>query len=258
MILLRAALGFFRRLIGGLALICAILSTVHAQEEPPKIRLRFLFLDETAGAYSIKTTDGYIPLSDTPYAISQPVTVSSKVPLQVFKEKPAQGDDKDSKPKRRKIAVVTIPGEITAALVVLTPVPSEDPARSPPYSISFIDDSPDAFPSKTIRVVNLTPSVTLATLFGTDPVLTEPGASHVVHPVIDTKNRVRTKVAIKTTPDGWEAIYDSILMLHPHERMTCVCVYSPSGMKHTYTALELAQYGNPPPRYVWLTYSDIL
>jgi len=51
-------------------------------------------------------------------------------------------------------------------------------------------------------------------------------------------------------------IQDNVTVIRPSERIMGVLVYSPGGMRHTFSAAEIAEMGPPKPGCFWLTFSD--
>lgn len=222
------------------------------QSKPAK--LRFLFLDESPGAYSIKLGTTYRQISSTPYAISQPFQPSNLIPLEVYKTSATPDPVTGVKP-RIKVASIIPPINTPTALVVLSPQSENtDSKSSPTYQIQFFDNDPKSFPARSLRVLNLGHSQ-MAVQFGAEQAVIEPGASKILQPKTDKYNRAAGKIAV-ATPTEWKLLYNKILIFPPEARLTGVFVYSPSGLRHTYTALELAERGPPPPGHFWLTYSD--
>lgn len=226
-----------------------------SSDAPQPPRLRFLFLDETPGAYSVKTNGAtYRQISSTPYAISQPFIPAGFAPLEIYKTSPIPDPVTGQKP-RVKVATVSLPTNTTASLVVLAPRSSTaDQAVTQSYDVRFFDNDPRAFPPKSLRILNLGHDP-MAAQFGEERALVEPGASRILRPVTDRYHRVVGKIAVSTPPE-WKLLYNKILIIGPEERLTGVFVYSASGLRHTYTALELAENGPPPPGHFWLSYSE--
>ncbi len=245
-------------IIGPWALCIALFSLARAgaAEPPPDVSLRFLFLDETPGAYSLKTGATFRQLSATPYAIGRPVVARPAARLELFKDSPAP-DPLTGKIVRIKVATVTAPADTPSALVVLTPRPAEPGATTAPaYDVAFYNNDPRDFPARSIRILNLGHAA-VATQFGSAQTVTPPGSAQVVQPTPDQRDRVFGKIAVQTAA-GWELLYNRITILRATERVTGVFVYSPSGLRHTYTAQELAERGPPSPGHFWLTYGETL
>jgi hypothetical protein len=241
------------------SVFCLLIVSVRAQtppsEEPKPANLRFLFLDEKPGSYSLKSGQAQRQISYAPYAISTPITVLPKGRLDIY-QTPTLPDPVTGKKEPVKIASLTPPATLTSALVVVTPRPPtpESPVPPPP-DITYFDTSIEAFPAGSIRVINLGRSP-LGTKFDkVAPFLLQPGETRIVSPTPDSKNRVVVKIAV-SEGDAWKLLSNKIAILKPGQRMTGVFVYSPSGLLHTYTAEELAEFGKPKPGHFWLTYTD--
>lgn len=248
--------GRFRAILA-FVLLGTVLSATAVRSAPASevVTLRFLFLDESGGAYSLKSGQGYTELGEQVYAIGPAVTVSAGERPFLYRETPDPAG-KNGQPRREKIAAIVPPAGAASSLVVVTALPPVDAGASPAYSLSYYNNSTEVFPTRSIRILNLG-QVSVAARFSSSEVLATPGSSQIVRPEIDTRNRVRTKAAVQT-PSGWQMLYDSLTIVRPRQRVTCLCVYSPSGMKHTYYPEELAKLGPPPPGHFWLTYTDVL
>jgi hypothetical protein len=224
-------------------------------EEPKPATLRFLFLDEKPGAYSLKSGQAQRQISSAPYAISAPITVVPKGRLDIY-QTPSQPDPVTGKKEPVKIVSLTPPATLTSALVVVTPhAPTPESPVPPPPDITYFDTGTDKFPLGSIRVINLG-RASLGTQFDKTPAfLLQPGETRIVQPNPDAKNRVVVKIAV-SEGDSWKLLSNKIAVLKPGQRMTGVFVYSASGLLHTYTSEELAEFGKPKPGHFWLTYTD--
>lgn len=235
--------------------LCLFVASAFAQQpEPPKpAKLRFLFIDETPGNYALKLPSGFRQVSANPYEISAPYTPADLKPLDIYKTLPAP---ETGIPTPTKIATFTPPANTPSALVIVTPRPAATPDAAPVYQVELIDSNPADFPAGSIRIINRSP-VAMAAQFSDSRVLTPPGQIRVVQPATDSRRRVLFKIAIQVEqPDGWQLIQDSITVIRREERMIGVLVHSPGGMRHTYTAAEIAEMGPPKPGNFWLTFSD--
>lgn len=221
---------------------------------PPK--LRFLFLDETPGAYFVKADKADLQVSANPYEISAPFTPASPGRLELYKAGPAP-DPVTGKTARVKIASFTPPAGTPAAIVVVTPRPPADPASAPVYAVEFIDSNPKDFPPGSLRIINRG-QVAMAAKFGASEAITPAGETRVIQPTIDARHRTFFKIAIQLREDagGWRLLQDSLAIIRPDERMIGILVYSPGGMKHMLTPGELFEFGPPKPGHFWLTCSD--
>jgi hypothetical protein len=226
-----------------------------ASDAPKPATLRFLFLDEKPGSYSLKSGTSHRQISPAPYAISSPIVVPPKGRFDIY-QLPALPDPVTGKKEPVKIASLTPPATLTSALVVVTPRPPT-PASPvpPPPDVAYFDTSTEAFPTGGIRVINLG-RAPLGTKFDKiDPFLLQPGETRIVTPVPDAKNRIVVKIAVSEGV-AWRLLSNKIAVLKPGQRMTGVFVYSASGLLHTYTSEELAEFGKPNPGHFWLTYTD--
>jgi hypothetical protein len=244
-------------LVAGFGLPTAGLRAQTPADAPKPPKLRFLFIDETAGDYALKPGADYRPISGNPYEISAPFVPADFKPLDVYKTltetDPATGQPV---PKRVKIARVTPPTQTTAALVIITPRPPATPGAAPGYQVEVIDSDPKAFPPGSIRIINRSP-VPMAAQFSESRVVTAPGEISLVTPATDARRRTLFKIAIQVQqPAGWVLIHDGVTVIRPTERMVGVLVYSPGGMRHTFTAAEIAEMGPPKPGCFWLSFSD--
>lgn len=246
----------FRLVAFSLLLLLAFLpSSLRAQSDAPKpAQLRFLFLDESAGAYSIKTGTTYKRISAAPYTISPVHTPADFKRLEIYKAS-AQPDPETGQFVQTRITTLTPPANTTSALVIVTPRPATPGSDEPPvYGVEFIDNGPAAFPGGSLRILNRGQTTMAARLAG-EQVAVERGATRVIAPVADERGRLRILVAVQG-PDQWKLIDDNVAIVKPDTRLTGLLVYSPSGMKFRLGPYILAERGDPPPSHVWLTYTD--
>lgn len=223
-------------------------------EAPKPPKLRFLFIDESAGYYSLKLNTAFRQVSANPYEISAPFTPADFKPLDVYKTLP---DPKTGTPRPVKIASFIPPANTPSVLVIITPRAADTPDVAPVYKVELIDSNPTLFPAGSIRIINRSP-VAMAAQFSSSRILTAPGEINLVQPSTDNRRRVLFKIAIQIQQDagGWQLIQDSITVIRAKERMVGILVYSPSGMRHMFTASEIAEMGPPKPGCFWLTFSD--
>jgi hypothetical protein len=243
------------RFLSLLVCVFCLLISVRAQQpdapKPPK--LRFIFIDETPGYYSIKPSTIYRQISANPYEISAPFTPADFKSFDVYK---TLADPVSGQPKPVKIASVTPPADTAAALVIITPRPAADPQTPAVYKVEIIDSDPKTFPAGSLRIINRSP-VPMAAQFGTQNVITPSGEISLIQPVTDARHRTLFKIAIQIqNASGWKLIEDSITVIRPAERMVGILVYSPNGMRHMMSADEIAEMGPPKPGCFWLTFSD--
>lgn len=250
-------LSFTRFLLEGVLFITLSCGIAIAQQpdvpKPPK--LRFLFLDESPGAYFVKSGADDRQVSANPYEISTPFTPVALGRIDLYKENP-EPDPKTGTVQRAKIANFTPPAHTTAALVVVTPRPATDADTPPVYAVELIDSNPTDFPPGSLRIINRG-QVAMAARFGTSDVITPSGETRVIQPTTDARHRSFFKIAIQLQQsDGWELLQDSLVIIRPPERMIGILVYSPGGMKHMLTPGELYEFGPPKPGHFWLTCTD--
>lgn len=217
--------------------------------------LRFLFLDETAGAYSLKLGGDFKRISAAPYTISASYAPTDFKRLDIYKAA-AEPDPKTGRIEQTRIATLNPPAGMSSALVIVTPRPAPPGSAEPPaYAVETIDNGPDAFPVGSIRIINRGQTTMAARLAGRQ-IVTEPSATRIVAPELtDSRGRLRVLVAVQT-PDQWHMIDDSVAIVKPNTRLTGLLVYSPTGMKFRLGPYILAERGDPPPSHVWLTYTD--
>lgn len=241
------------RLLLGLCLLLPLVA--HAQKNgapaaPEPVRIRFVFLDESDGAYAVKTNETWQDLGARPYAISGPVEFFAGAKLELQKLLPDPGTGTSV---RTTILSDKAPAGLTHALAVVTPVPAAaDGSRN--YRVRYYDVAPDKAPLRSIRILNLSP-VPMAARFGDTRLELAPGDQKIATPAFDARNRVRSFVATQSG-GGWKMMFNSFLSLGPDARMTGIVVYSASGMIHTYTPAELAELGKPAPGCFWLSFTD--
>ncbi len=233
---------------------CALAAGTFAQNAPVPPKLRFLFIDETPGHYSLKLATASRQISANPYEISAPYTPTDFRPLDVYKTLP---HPETGVPTPTKIATFTPPENTTSALILITPRPAAVPDTTPVYQVEIIDSNPADFPAGSIRIINRSP-LTMAAQFSDSRILTRPGETSLVQPVTDSRRRILFKIAIQVQQDagGWRLIQDSITVIRPTERMVGILVYSPSGMRHMLTPAEIDEMGPPQPGCFWLAFSD--
>jgi hypothetical protein len=237
-------------------LSCAYSASAQTQSSaPPKpATLRFLFLDETAGAYALKLGENYRQVSSSPYVISPPYIPATLDRMELFKTSSAL-DPKTGAPVRVRVAAFTPPASTTSALVIVTPRPAPAGSAEPPiYDVEFIDSSPSTFPGGSLRILNRGQAAMAARLAG-EQVTAEPGQTRIITPVADERGRLRILVAVQGA-DQWRMIDDNVAIVRPDTRLTGLLVYSPTGMKFRLGPYVLAERGDPPPSHVWLTYTD--
>lgn len=241
-------------IVGHWAFVAGAFAQAPSPDAPKPARLRFLFLDETAGYYSLKPGASFRQVSANPYEISAPYTPADLKPLDVYKTLP---DPKTGISRPVKIATVTPPADTPSALVIITPRPAASPDVAPVYKVELIDSNPSLFPAGSIRIINRSP-VSMAAQFSESRVVTAPGEISLVQPVTDSRRRILFKIAIQVRQDagGWQLIQDSITVIRPKERVVGILVYSPGGMRHMFSADEIAEMGPPKPGCFWLTFSD--
>jgi hypothetical protein len=216
------------------------------------ITLRFLFLEESGGRYVLQTGTGAHHLSSYPYAVSAPVRVPRDQRAEVQQILPPDpADDGEGIPRLLTVATIQPPAAAADALVVLTPgAPGEA------HRVRYHNSAPSVFPASSLRVINLA-SELIAVELGGHMERIPPGETRILPARADHRNRVIARVA-RRGPDDWHLLYNSVLLLRPGERMTGVVVFSPSGMRHTYTEAELLEFGDPPPRHEWVTFTEKL
>lgn len=228
-----------------------------ADQEQIPIDLRFLFLEESFSRFEVTANSDQHSVSSYPYAISPPVAFSTRSGLEVYRS--GQPRDESSEPERTRVARLSPPSEKTSVLAVMAPR-RDMSGNGDPYGVIFYEDDISSFPVRSVRVINLG-KTSIAVALGKEYELLEPGDSKVIFPQPDSKNRIFARVAewdSPAHPEHWNILYDSVMMLRPGERITGVIVHSPSGLRHTYTADEIADFGEPKPGHFWLTYTDRL
>ena len=236
-----------------LLLPLAALAQKGGTPPPEPLRVRFLFLDESPGAYAVKTGARLHDLGASPYAISAPVALPPGAGIELHKLLP---DPATGTPIQTRVLQQEPPAGLTHALAVVLPVPATTAGASPTYRVRFYDIDPEKTPPRSIRVLNLSP-LPMAARFGETQIEIAPGGQQLVRPSFDRRNRVRSFVASRAGAE-WRMIFNSFLSLQDDVRMTGIMIHSASGMIHTYTEAELAAYGRPQPGCFWLTFSDSL
>ncbi len=241
-------------IIGYSSIVLGTFAQTASPDSPKPPKLRFLFLDESPGHYSVKVGTAFRQVSANPYEISAPYIPADFKGVEIFKSFP---DSTTGQNRPIKIASLTPPANTPSALVIITPRPAVTPDVAPVYQVELIDSNPSLFPAGSIRIINRSP-VAMAAQFSESRVVTEPGEISLVQPVTDSRRRILFKIAIQIQQDagGWRLIQDSITVIRPNERMVGILVYSPGGMRHTFTADEIAEMGPPKPGCFWRAFSD--
>ncbi|WP_269522090.1 hypothetical protein [Coraliomargarita parva] len=240
-------------LLGGMIMSTAKATAQPADSESPKMELRFLFLDESPGAYYLKKEDTFSVLSDSPYKISPVIRPLTEELLEIYKELP--NPEAPETMQRIQIGKLTASLEMGSSLIVLTPIKNmaADTSR-PKYQVNVYGSDSNEFPKNSIRILNLS-NAPFACEFNKDRQLIAPYSSNIIKPDTDSKNRLRYKVAARKA-EGWELLDNGVMLLRADERVTGVLIYSPSGMRHTFSESEMEFFGEPKPGYYWLTYTD--
>ncbi len=231
-------------------ILCLVFNAfcVVAKAQVSPVQVRVLFLDESKTAYFIKEGDGYQSVSPYPYSISPAFEVSPRSPREVFKEVKFVDDSGEERSRYVEIAQIEVEGDASSVLAVVAFKGSDQ------YQVRYYSENEDEFPSGTVRVINLGQKPIAASVGGgVFPLV--PGEAKLMEPKLDHKRRFFTRVAEKDS-EQWNILYDDVTILRANERMTGLVVYSPSGMRHTYTESEILEYGPPPPGHYWLSYSD--
>lgn len=251
--LLHALLAFVCCLAGSTALI--------AQTPAPAPRpatLRFLFLEDRPASYFVQTgKNEYRKISSSPYAISAPFVPPSLEAVRIYRyqtQPPASPAGAAPSPYV-EVATVTPSATSSSTLIVLIPQAPVAPATKPGLRAVEYDADPSGFPAGSVRVINLGRTEMAVQLGRATPAQVSPGTTTVLRPSPDSQDRVPARIAFKDTT-GWRILSNKILMLRPEQRITGVLVYSPSGMRHTYTREEIAEFGQPKPGHAWLTFTD--
>lgn len=202
-------------------------------------------------------------LTGEPYVISSPVSVQIGQPIQI--QRSARGPaaaasastmsgDNDSAAPPRLETIADFKAPDVDSLIIF--YPSAHSERTRWQSLSFPDDA-SAFPEGSIRILNLS-DATMIGAFGSERVQLAAGQARIIHPKLDSRNRARTRIAVREknsgAPGDWELIFNSITTVGDGQRVTGVLVYSPSGL--SYSEQQLAAYGPLPPGYFWLTSKD--
>ncbi|HBR93546.1 MAG TPA: hypothetical protein DEA90_05215 [Opitutae bacterium] len=249
-------LRFTKPLLTALCLLSALNLTLQAQSnQQPHTNLRFLFLDESPGLYYLKVDEDFQNLSTRPYAISKPIKARASDEIEIYKEFPDQLTE-SGKAIRIKVTTVSPPINTVSSLAVIAPRPSKFPESTiPSYATRFYNSNPEEFPPKSIRILNLNNNPVVAQ-FGEQRVAIAAGGEEIIEPDTDTRNRLIYKIATRNNEDDWKLRYNNMMIIRPEERITGILVYSPSGMRHTYTEAELRDLGEPEPGIFWLTYTD--
>jgi len=232
-------------------LTCALPASAQTEDPPPPARIRFLFLEETPGRYSLQMGKEIHQLTAAPYVISPAITPTDLRELQIFKNGNTRNPETGEYP-RVQVATLIPPNQSGTALIILRPDPNIP--NGIPFLMEVIDSDPKAWPVGSIRIFNRG-QVNMAADIGGKMVIVRPNAHIVIPAVGDHRHRIRARIATQD-PDGWQLIDDSIAIVRPEGRLTGLMIFSPSGLRFRYGDDFIEQRGPPPPRHVWLTYSD--
>jgi hypothetical protein len=232
-------------------LTCTLSLSAQQEDPPPPARIRFLFLEETPGRYSLKMGEDIRQLTAAPYAISPAITPPDLQELRVYKTGNKRDPETGEFP-RVQVATLTPPNQSGTALVILRPDPNTP--NGIPFQMEIIDSDPKSWPLGTIRILNRG-RVNMAADIGGDMVTIRPNDQTILRANGDHRHRIRARIATQA-PEGWKLIYDSIAIVRPEGRLTGLMVYSPSGLRFRFGEDLIEQRGAPPPSHVWLTYSD--
>jgi len=233
--------------------------TLNAQDEEsktPSVIVWFLFLDESEGAFYLKSATGYELLSGSPYSVEGRKTFKPGERIEIYKtlNRKVLTDDArvaSASGRRVKVAEFPAPLDTASALAVLAPGPNE--GGIPSYRVRFFEESPEEQVGGTIKLINLGQTRSAVAL-GAEYVVLQPGQIETIQAPVDSRNRLKVQVADELGGD-WNVIERRVVFLRPNESMTGIFVYSPTGMKHLYSSGELLSLGgDPPPGHAWLQF----
>ena len=241
------------RLFALLFTLTTLLCAQSPAAQHKTVSLRYLFLDESSGAYSIKIGPRFHNLGPTPYVISTPQELPAGERIELYKELP---DPETGESVRTRVLNRAAPPGLAHALVVIAPASAATADGAAAYRARFFDTDPARTPSRSIRILNLSPAP-MAARFGAEEVRVPAGDTALLQPATDARGRLRTFIGVDVQgPDGWKVIYNSFVSLRENQRMTGIVVYSPSGLRHTYSEDELRALGPPKPGHFWLTFTE--
>ncbi len=123
-------------------------------------------------------------------------------------------------PEWRKVATVQLPA--TGRDFTLVFVPQQGQAE--PFRVVTIDNSADAFPAGTIRLINFSPHP-VALQLGAEQSTLAPGAQMLKTPQLDDKFRSYLQVAY-SVGGQWQVFHQGPLSLLPERRATVIITYS--------------------------------
>lgn len=238
------------RLLIGLVLLLPLCAGAQSPSAPKPVSIRFLFLDETSGDYLVKLGSEFQNLGSKPYVVSSPFVFAPGSRLELYKQLP---DPKTGELVRTRVLNLTVTASPLHALAVIAPTTTASTDGTINYRARLYDVSPENTPDRSIRILNLSPSP-MAARFGEDQIEISPGEERLVTPSVDKRSRIRVYVASQTN-EGWNMIFNSFLSLQENTSMTGIVIYSPSGMRHTYTKDELDVLGAPSPGFFWLYFT---
>lgn len=230
------------------------LTRVQAEDPPPPAKLRFLFLDEIPGTYSLKMGEEYRILTSSPYRVSPPITPPDLNRMVVFKNGPFRNPETGEFPKF-PVAIINPPNNTTSSLVVITPIPkAQGESGGPKARVEYIDCDPGIVPAGSMRILNRGRAPLVAQI-GADNFKVDVGKERIVSPDVDKRYRVRTRI-VSTNGDGLQYIDDNVAIIPPAARVTGLMVFSPSGLRFRLGEDVIEKLGEPTPSHVWLTFTD--
>lgn len=231
-----------------LGLACPVYAQTSTSQIPRAV-LRFLFLDESPGSYSVKNPQGYTDLGATPYVVSAPQTFTPGDRIELFKE---LRDPTTGLPVRTRVLARQVPATSHALIVITPSTPSADGTRD--YQSRLFETDPAKTPPRSVRILNLG-TQPVSARFGSRITDIAPGESNLLVPDLDSRGRSRAFVALRD-PQAPKMLFNSFISFPDGRRMTGIIVHSPSGLRHTYTQDELTTMAPPRAGHFWLSFTD--
>jgi hypothetical protein len=202
---LLAVVGFF-----------ATMPSLHAQSNPATasgMTMRLMSWDGALTDLWVADGGSYLPVKAGEFVLGRSVFLERKISsLHFFKDQTVDGVT-----RKQPVADVTLPDGTTSALVVLAPAPAGSPL---PFQGRALDQSLEAHPLNTMRVVNFSNLKLALKVGGTTAVILPSGEEGFPFPSNGPLS-ITVEVAVGTT-DGWTMVQRSLQPAPPGRRMLVI------------------------------------
>lgn len=158
------------------------------------------------------------PLTAPDFGLSEEIAIVREGPaaaaISIFKQAPADGTP-DRAPALA--ATVPIPATLKNVILLLAPAPAGSPS---PLSVRLIDNSPEAHPEGSIRVLNFS-AHQLALRIGPQSRSVDRGADQLFSYAGSAAPRTFFQLAAQS-PEGWKMLRRFLLPTPPGSRLLCI------------------------------------